>query len=201
MLSNLLRCWNCCKKFEICIMLFGFKKVNCLLEIIRPLILNVRGNILEWWKFEKWSSKSSQYILLHCGDFSCQNQHTCLFAVESFYSTLKKLLIISIFLWYTIKRGDCMVERKIYMDKIKKLQDQKTFKHFEGRAWKRFLVVIFGFQLIFSLLHDIIKTDSGLSWRISPWERLSAELSFQQKQKTGLKTAVINGKTVIEAVI
>ena len=34
-------------------MLFGFKEVNCLLEIIRPLILNVRGNILEWWKFEK----------------------------------------------------------------------------------------------------------------------------------------------------
>lgn len=125
MLSNLLRCWNCCKKFEICIMLFDFKGVNCLLEIIRPLILNVRGNILEWWKFEKWSSKSSQYILLHCGDFSCQNQHTCLFTVGSFYSTLKRLLIISVFLWYTIKRGDCMVERKIYMDKIKKLQDQK----------------------------------------------------------------------------
>lgn len=64
---------------------------------------------------------------LYCDDFSCQNRHTCLFAVESFYSTLKKLLIISIFLWYTIKRGDCMVERKIYMDKIKKLQDQKNF--------------------------------------------------------------------------
>ena len=76
-------------------MLFDFKEVNCLLEIIR--------------------------------DFSCQNQHTCLFTVGSFYSTLKRLLIISVFLWYTIKRGDCMVERKIYMDKIKKLQDQKNF--------------------------------------------------------------------------